>query len=92
VDGRSDLFSLGVTLYQALTGRLPFTGANVVELVRQIRQAEPAAPRPFLPSLPAPFERVVLRMLAKRPEDRPSSAAALLADLEALARAEQVPF
>jgi pSer/pThr/pTyr-binding forkhead associated (FHA) protein len=91
VDGRSDLYSLGVTVYQALAGRLPFTATTLVEVVRQIRQGQPAGPRQFLPSLPAPFEGMVLKTLAKRPEDRYPTAAALLADLEALARAEGVP-
>jgi pSer/pThr/pTyr-binding forkhead associated (FHA) protein len=90
VDGRADLFSLGATVYQALTGRLPFTGTNVVHLVRQIRTADPAPPRRFLPSLPEPFERVVLKMLSRPPEDRHQTAADLLAELEPLARAEGV--
>ncbi len=90
MDGRSDVYSLGVTVYQALTGRLPFTGTNVVDLVRQIRTAEPVKPRQLLPALPESFEDSVLRMLAKRPEARYQTAAALLADLEPLAGREGV--
>jgi serine/threonine protein kinase len=91
VDSRSDLYSLGVTLYHALAGRLPFTGVNFVEVVQRIRTATPERPGKFQTSLPADFEAVVLRLLAKRPEDRPRLAVELVAQLEQVARVEGVP-
>jgi serine/threonine protein kinase len=91
VDARSDLYSLGVTSYRALTGRLPFTGATLLEVVTRIRTATLERPGKFQPSLPAEFEGAVLRLLAKRPEDRYPTAEELLADLEKAARLEGVP-
>jgi serine/threonine-protein kinase len=91
VDGRSDLFSLGVTLYQALTGRLPFTGTSLTEVITQIRRAEPAPPRALEPALPEGLEAVVLKLLARRPDDRPPTAGALLAQLCQLASTHAVP-
>jgi serine/threonine protein kinase len=86
VDARSDLYGLGVTVYHALTGRLPFTGGNLAEVVMKIRTAPPERPVKFQPSLPGTFEHAVLKLLAKRPEDRPQTAAELLAVLEQVAK------
>jgi serine/threonine protein kinase len=90
VDSRSDLYSLGVLLYHALAGRLSFTGVNLAEVLQRIRTATPERPATFQPTLPAGFEQLVLRLLAKRPEDRPQAAAAVVAALEQVARAEGV--
>ncbi|MDF1504423.1 serine/threonine-protein kinase, partial [Roseisolibacter sp. H3M3-2] len=70
LDGRSDLYSLGVTLYQAATGTLPFAGDDWYEVMRQHVEAEPPAPRERAPHLSAAFEAIVLRCLAKDPADR----------------------
>ena len=70
VDSRSDLYGLGVLLYHALAGRLPFTGMTLVEVIQQIRTAAPERPTRFQPTLPADFEGAVLQLLAKRPETR----------------------
>jgi serine/threonine protein kinase len=81
-DQRADLYGLGATIYSALTGRALFTATSLPELVHKIRAVEPDKPRRFQPGIPASFEAVVLRLLAKRPEDRYPSAAELLAELE----------
>ena len=83
VDCRSDIFSLGTTTYALLTGRPPFEGESLPEIVTQIRQVEPVRSQKYHLSIPDLFEGVVLRMLAKRPEERYQSATELLVDLSA---------
>jgi serine/threonine-protein kinase len=83
-DARADLYSLGATAYALLTGQPPLVGKNFVETILKIRQTPPVPPRQIQPSIPAPFEAVVLRLLAKRPEDRFQSANQLLAHLQQL--------
>jgi serine/threonine protein kinase len=90
LDGRSDLYGLGATVYALLTGRPPFEGATLVEKITRIRQSEPEKPTKFQMSIPARFEGVVLRLLAKDPNDRYATAADLLADLEKLGKAQGV--
>jgi serine/threonine protein kinase len=84
-DERSDLYSLGATVYHLLTGRPPFEGKTEPEVIAKIHQAEPAGPKTFQLSLPAAFERAVLRLLAKRPEDRYPTAAEVLAEFQQIA-------
>jgi pSer/pThr/pTyr-binding forkhead associated (FHA) protein len=86
VDGRSDIYSLGATVFALLTGRPPFEGATLLETITKIRQAEPAKPKKFQLSIPDLFEGTVLRMLAKRPDDRYQTPASMLADLERVAK------
>jgi serine/threonine protein kinase len=81
VDHRSDLYALGAAVYALLTGKPPFTGATLVEKITRIRQTEPEKPSKFQMSIPGQFEGVVMKLLAKRPEDRYQSATALLAEL-----------
>jgi serine/threonine protein kinase len=90
VDGRSDIYSLGATVYALLTGRPPCEGGNLAETIQKIRQAEPVKPKKFQLSIPDLFEGTVTRMLAKRPEDRPQTPSALLADLERVAKYQGV--
>lgn len=86
VDGRSDLYSLGVTLYQLLTGRLPFEGVSMAALVRAIA-SEPAPDlRELRPDLPASLGEVVTLALQKRPETRYASGRDFAADLRAVLR------
>jgi serine/threonine-protein kinase len=82
VDGRSDLYSLGATLYTVVTGRRPSTGASMVEVITNIRRTPPEPPRVHNSSLPEPFEKLLLRLLQKRPQDRYQSAAEFLKDVE----------
>jgi serine/threonine-protein kinase len=86
VDGRSDIYSLGATVYAVLTGRPPFEGSSLPEIVTRIRQAQPEKPKKYQLSVPDLFEGVVLRMLAKRPEDRFQTPTDLLKDLERVGR------
>jgi serine/threonine-protein kinase len=90
VDGRSDLYGLGATVYALLVGRPPFTGATLVEKITRIRQTEPDRPTRFQRAIPHRFEEAVLRLLAKRPEDRYQAAAALLKDLGRIGQAHNV--
>ena len=86
VDGRSDLYGLGATLYALLTGRSPFGGGSLPEVVTQIRTAQPEPPKRFQMSIPDMFQGTVLKLLAKRPEERFQTATELLADLERVGR------
>ncbi|HEX8283712.1 MAG TPA: protein kinase [Pyrinomonadaceae bacterium] len=74
VDGRSDLFALGALLYECLTGRPAFSGANVIEIGAQVLHFDPPPPSRFNPRVPAELDRLTLKALAKKPEDRFQSA------------------
>ncbi len=81
IDARSDLFSLGVMLYELLTGSVPFAGENDLATIGLIADKEPVPPRQFLQSIPADLETICLTCLRKEPEKRYSSAEALAEDL-----------
>src|SRR5207253_7926215 len=70
VDGRSDVYSLGVVFYQLLTGRLPFRADTLTELLEQVSAAEVRPPRQFDEAIPRELERVCLKALAKRATER----------------------
>ncbi len=84
LDGRSDLYSLGVTLYRAATGRLPFQGEDWYAVGRQHIDDPVPPPRELAPTLSAAFEQILLRLLAKEPADRFPTAEALRQALQAL--------
>jgi serine/threonine protein kinase len=80
-DTRSDLFSLGIVLYQMATGSRPFDGDSVGAVCAQIISSAPPLPSHRNPSLPPAFDHVVMRCLSKNPEDRYPTADALAASL-----------
>ena len=86
VDGRSDLYSLGVMLFQLLTGALPHRSESMAQLLYQIANDTAPDVRTLRPELPEALAHVVARALAKRPELRYADGAALAADLLAAAR------
>jgi serine/threonine protein kinase len=86
LDGRSDLYGLGATVYALLTGRPPFGGTTLVEKISRIRQTEPEKPTKFQMSIPSQFEGVVLKLLAKDPGARYQSATDLLKELTRVGR------
>lgn len=81
VDHRSDLYSLGVIFYEILTGRVPFASTDPLELVHAHLSRSPVSPRECDPEVPIVLSDMILRLMAKAPEDRYHSAYGLLQDL-----------
>ncbi|MET4036086.1 PAS domain S-box-containing protein [Bradyrhizobium sp. JR7.2] len=81
IDSRSDLYALGVTLYQMLTGVLPFTAADPMEWVHCHIARKPVPPGERLETVPAPVSTIIMKLLAKTPEDRYQTAGGVERDL-----------
>jgi len=90
VEAASDLYSLGVVIYEMATAHLPFTGDNPVAIAMQHVHDLPIAPRSRVPSIPENLEHVILRALAKAPEQRYLTADAFLEDLRRVQHGEYV--
>jgi eukaryotic-like serine/threonine-protein kinase len=80
-DARSDIYSTGVMMNQLFTGQLPFSGKTSMEVCMAHVQTEPAPPSQHWPEMPSPLEAIILRCMAKNPDDRHATARALLDDL-----------
>ncbi len=86
VDGRSDLFSLGVVLFELLTGRRPFVGESLTEVSYKIVHEPAPVPSQVRPGLPPAFNPIILKLLEKKPENRYSRGLEVARALEALRR------
>jgi serine/threonine-protein kinase len=86
VDSCTDIHGLGAVVYALLTGRPPYEGKTPSDILEKIQHAMPVKPREYLQTVPDQLEAIVLKMLAKRPEDRFLTPAELLAELEPLAQ------
>jgi eukaryotic-like serine/threonine-protein kinase len=82
VTASSDLYSVGIVLYEMLTGRVPFTGDSAIEIAMKHLNDWPKPPSKMRPEIPEDIDRIVLRALAKAPEDRYQSAEEFIEDLE----------
>ncbi len=91
VDGRADLYAVGIVLYELLTGRVPFTATTEYELMRQHLEAPVTSIQPLAGDVPAWFDDVIRKALAKAPADRFASAEAFRAELLRLAASEPAP-
>src|SRR5580704_6242623 len=83
IDGRADLFSLGVILYWLATGDKPFAGDTITAVSYKIVHSEPAPPRRINPAVPLPLERIIMKCLEKDPATRYATGEILAADLAA---------
>jgi serine/threonine protein kinase len=85
VDGRSDLYSSGLVLFECLTGRLPFEAKSSVALIGKILSQQPPTPVSLNPEIPAALSSLIIRLIARDPEDRVQSAQDLSKQLTSMA-------
>lgn len=91
VDARTDLYALGVTLHHLLTGTYPISGSSIQNIMVRAITTKPDPIRQQRPEVPEPVETLILRLLSKRPEDRPASAANVVAVIEKIEQALSNP-
>ena len=90
VDARSDLFTLGALLYEAIAGRPPFGGGNLIEIAAEVLRVDPPPPSTLNTRVPPELDRITMKALAKRPEERYQTAADFARDLRAFREAYQL--
>src|SRR5690606_25493679 len=86
---RTDIYSLGITLYELLTLRLAFDAPNRIELITLINQSTPVAPRKLNPAIPADLETILCKAISREPLERYESAGEMAEDLQRFLRGEQ---
>ena len=91
-DSKSDLYSVGVVLYEMLTGKLPFQSDNAVSVALMQLQKDPVQPRQINPNIPVGLEQIIMRAMQKNPIDRYQSASEMLVDVDEYKRNPNVKF
>lgn len=91
-DEKADIYSVGVVLYEMLTGKLPFEADNAVSVALMQLQKEPTPPGELNPDIPVGFEQITIKAMQKNPRERYQTAAEMLLDLEELKRNPNIKF